>query len=168
VLQDTSALNPAEALVKVMRDMASGRIAFRNSRPTPENWDDFRDVSQGAAYMARAERSDAFSFLLESGRTRSLSDMAALDFPDSKQALQVVLELLRRKRMEAFAVDLSTDEALRSGMRVVRVVVPGLHPLSFHYRARYLGHRRLYEAPLEMGYPVSPEEQVNHWPQPFD
>jgi len=50
---------------------------------------------------------------------------------------------------------------------VVRVIIPGLQPLSFHYRARYLGHPRLYEAPALMGYPVLREEDLNGWPQPF-
>jgi ribosomal protein S12 methylthiotransferase accessory factor len=69
--------------------------------------------------------------------------------------------------MEAFVVDLSTDEALRCGVRIVRVLIPALQPLSFNYRARYLGHPRLYDAPMQMGHPVHQEEQLNHWPQPF-
>jgi ribosomal protein S12 methylthiotransferase accessory factor len=52
-------------------------------------------------------------------------------------------------------------------MTVVRAVVPGLQPLTFHYRARFLGSPRLYEAPARMGYPVRAEAELNAWPQPF-
>jgi ribosomal protein S12 methylthiotransferase accessory factor len=52
-------------------------------------------------------------------------------------------------------------------MHVVRVIVPGLQPLSFCHRARYLGHQRLYRAPARMGYPAWPESRINPWPQPF-
>ena len=79
----------------------------------------------------------------------------------------MVLERFRRKGLDVYVVDLSTDEALRSGVRVVRVLVPGLQPFSFQYRAQYKGHRRLYDAPKEMGYPVHDEDQLNTWPQPF-
>jgi ribosomal protein S12 methylthiotransferase accessory factor len=46
-------------------------------------------------------------------------------------------------------------------------VIPGLQPVGFDYRARYLGHQRLYDAPKQMGYPVYAEEDLNPWPQPF-
>ena len=117
--------------------------------------------------MARAEQAAAFNFLLQSGRKHLLSEMPIMTDPKPKQALRTVLDALKQKQFEAFAVDLSTDEALRAGMRVVRVLIPRLQPLAFQYRARYLGHPRLYEAPRKMGYPVYPEEQLNQWPQPF-
>jgi ribosomal protein S12 methylthiotransferase accessory factor len=52
-------------------------------------------------------------------------------------------------------------------MWVVRVIIPALQPLSFSYRARYLGHARLYQAPRLMGHPVREEADLNPWPQPF-
>jgi ribosomal protein S12 methylthiotransferase accessory factor len=52
-------------------------------------------------------------------------------------------------------------------MNVVRAIVPGLQPLTFHYRARFLGHPRLYQAPARMGYPTRLEAELNAWPQPF-
>jgi ribosomal protein S12 methylthiotransferase accessory factor len=163
----STALDPADAVAKVMRDMGSGRVPFRHPRPIPESWDDFGDVSHGAAYMAQPEQAHAFEFLRGSRNTRLLSQLPNLWSSDAKQNLQTVLELLRRKKMEAYAVELSTDEALRSGLRVVRVLIPGLQPLGFNYRARYLGHQRLYDAPKNMGYPVHAEQDLNPWPQPF-
>jgi ribosomal protein S12 methylthiotransferase accessory factor len=82
-------------------------------------------------------------------------------------ALDRLVHLLRAKSMDAYVVDLTTDEALRCGMYVVRVIIPSLQPLSFNYRARYLGHPRLYLAPKTLGYPVLPESELNEWPQPF-
>jgi ribosomal protein S12 methylthiotransferase accessory factor len=155
------------AVAKVIRDMAAARISLRHPRPVPESWDEFSDVFHGATYMARRERAEAFQFLLESGRTRRLSEMPAAGESDGQGSLAALLGRLRQGGFTAYAVDLSTDEALRCGMRVVRVIIPGLQPLSFHYRARYLGHPRLYEAPRFMGLPVHPEEGLNQWPQPF-
>jgi ribosomal protein S12 methylthiotransferase accessory factor len=163
----STAMDPVHAVTKVMRDMASCRIAFCNPKPVPTNWDDYTDLLHGATYMARAERAQAFDFLLNSGNKGFLSNIQAVGSGDEKRDLCVVLELLRRKGLEAFAIDLSTDVAIRVGLRVVRVVIPGLQPFSFRYRAQYRGHPRLYNAPRQMGYHVHSEEQLNHWPQPF-
>ncbi|MGH9914875.1 MAG: YcaO-like family protein, partial [Pyrinomonadaceae bacterium] len=163
----STSMDPGAAVIKVMRDMAACRIAFRQPRPTPEKWEDFTDIFHGASYMARSDQAHAFEFLLDSGRKRFLSEIVTLQSNDEKQALQMVLERFRRRRMDVYAVDLSTDEALRCGVRVVRVIIPGLQPLSFHHRARYLGHSRLYEMPKQMGFPVHREDQLNRWPQPF-
>lgn len=167
LLACSTALDPSEAVLKVIKDMAACRIAFRVQRGVPDKIEDFADIFHGATYMARAERADAFEFLLQGGSKRLLSEMVSLESSDERQALRTVLGKLRKRKMEAYAVDLSTDEALRAGARVVRVIIPALQPLSFSYRARYLGHSRLYEAPRNMGYPVYREEQLNQWPQPF-
>ncbi len=161
-----TALEPTEALTKVIGDMASIRVAFRNSRQIPKNVDDFKDVFDGATYMARSEHLAGFDFLLNHKYERTIGEMSALA-PKNTSALKCILEKLDKNDLTAFAVDLSTDEAIRCGLRAVKVVIPELQPLSFHYRARYLGHRRLFEAPLKMGYPVSAEGEVNDWPQPF-
>ncbi len=162
-----TAMSPAVAVGKVIRDAASLRVAFRQERRVPESWEEFTDIFHGATYMARSERMNAFDFLRRSTAMRGLTEMRRPEFDDESCHLSSVLSILRRKGLDVFAVDLTTDEALRSGTRVVRVLIPGLHPLSFHYRARYLGHPRVYEAPRLMGYPVRTEIQLNEWPQPF-
>jgi ribosomal protein S12 methylthiotransferase accessory factor len=160
-------LDPTEAVAKVMCDMASCRIPFRQVQQVPANWDYFNDLFHGAAYMARAEQAGGFDFLLNSPNRRSLSSMPTLESGSDVAAFREMIKRFRQKAMDIYAVDLSTDEALRAGFRVVRVIIPALQPFSFYYRARYLGHRRIYEAPRWMGYRVRSEEQLNQWPQPF-
>jgi ribosomal protein S12 methylthiotransferase accessory factor len=118
--------------------------------------------------MADAARLEAFDFLLRSPATRLLHEMTSpVPDADDRQTLRALLDLLRRHHLDLYAVDLSTDEAIRSGVRVVRVIAPALQPLSFRYRARYLGHRRVYDAPIRMGYAARSETALNPWPQPF-
>jgi len=104
---------------------------------------------------------------LKSGSRRLLSEIPALEADGEKALLTSTLNRLREKGLDAFAVELSADEALRSGFRVVKAIIPGLQPVSFNYRARYLGHPRLYKAPAQMGYESHAEEHLNHLPQPF-
>lgn len=155
----------AQALAKVMRDMAAYRLAFRVPRSIPESWDDFSDLLDGATYMARREQASAFDFLKNSKTRIPLSEMRA--YKDEGAAFQRLMARMIQKQLDAYVVDISTDEAIRAEMRVVRVIVNGLQPLSFRYRARFLGHERLYKAPGLFGHPAFSEAEVNAWPQPF-
>jgi ribosomal protein S12 methylthiotransferase accessory factor len=64
-------------------------------------------------------------------------------------------------------VDRTTDELRRAGLTAVAAIIPDLQPMTLHPLARYLGHPRLYSAPLAMGYRSLREEEINPWPQPF-
>lgn len=160
-------LDPAIAVAKVMRESASSRIAMHTPRVTPDKWDDFLHVFDGATCMGHRDHLCAFDFLVNSPKRRRLSEMRAIGSGDARQDLVNLLARLHQRDMDVFAVDISTDEALRAGMRVARVLIPALQPLSFSYRARYLAHPRLYDAPQRMGYPVHSEDKINPWPQPF-
>jgi ribosomal protein S12 methylthiotransferase accessory factor len=160
-------LNPVRSVGKILRELASSRIGLQVERQSVANWDDFLDVFDGAVFMGKPEQLPAYDFLVNTPHHRQLEDLPNLATGDPTQDLQLLLARLRAHKLEAFAVDLTTDEALRVGMRVVRVIIPGLQPLSFSYRARFLGHPRLYDAPARMGYRVHPEAEINIWPQPF-
>jgi ribosomal protein S12 methylthiotransferase accessory factor len=160
-------LDPSVAIAKVIRESSASRIAMQTNREVPAKLDDFTHVHHGAMYMGKQERLHAYEFLLNSPQRRLLSEIPVITGSDSQADLINLIERLRQRKMEAYAVDLSTDEALRVGMRVVRVIIPALQPLSFSYRAQYLGHPRLYDAPRRMNYPVHREDQLNRWPQPF-
>ena len=162
-----AALHPVEALTKVMRDIASVRTYLGQQPSPPDDLRDFCDLPHGASFMARAEQASAFDFLTNSSQTVTLDAIAAFGCTDVAEALRRIVQRLHELEMEVFAVDLTTDEALRAGMRVVRVLVPGLQPFAFHYRARYLGHPRLGKAPAAMGYPSREEGRLNPYPQPF-
>ena len=160
-------VDPHRAAAKILREAASSRIALEARRPVVEDPADCFSVFDGALHMARPERRHAFDFLLGSETSRRLPELPALATGDAASELRAVLGRLAARGLEAFAVDLTTDEALSVGFRVVRVIVPGLQPLSFAHRARFLAHPRLYDAPARMGFPVHAEEEITPWPQPF-
>jgi ribosomal protein S12 methylthiotransferase accessory factor len=163
----SAAMHPAEAVIKVIRDMSGCRRSLRKPPAPPSDWDDFTELLHGASYMAYAAQAHAFDFLLQSSRKQRLSAMHELESENDQRSLALLLKRLSHKGLAVYAVDLSTDEALRSGVRVVRVLIPGLQPFSGCYLAQYKAHPRLYDAPRQMGYTVRSEEQLNRWPQPF-
>jgi ribosomal protein S12 methylthiotransferase accessory factor len=161
-------LDPLRAAVKVLRETASSRIALADAAAPPETVDGFHSVFHGATYMGAPERSSAYDFLLASDNgTRRFSQMKSQCSGNSRADLRSVLDRLAARGMDVLAVEMTTAEAASVGFRVVRVIIPQLMPLAFTHRARYLAHRRLYEGPAAMGYPVHPESCINPLPQPF-
>jgi ribosomal protein S12 methylthiotransferase accessory factor len=167
VVACSTSLNPIAAIRKVMHELTAFPLALERVKDLPQSLDDFRNVSHGATYMAQYKHEHAFRFLVDTPHSRPLSEITSSASDSDKTALENVIHRFRTKHLDLYAVDLSTDEALRLGMRAVRVIAPGLQPLGFQYRARYLGHPRVYEAPKQMGYPVYSEPDLNAWPQPF-
>ncbi|AEV84085.1 hypothetical protein ACWT_3062 [Actinoplanes sp. SE50] len=167
VVSCATSLDPQVAAAKAICETVSVRIALHDARPPSDDVRTFTGVADGAAYMCAPERAEAFDFLLDSPARRRLSEMPDLSTGDARGDLRVVLDRLAERGLDAYLVDLTPDEAVRAGMTVVRAVVPGLLPLSFNYRARFLGTPRLYEAPARMGHPTRSEAELNAWPQPF-
>ena len=167
VVSCATSLDPQIAAAKAICEAVSVRIALQDDEPPAGDVESFTGVTDGASYMAMPERAPVFDFLLDSPHRRRLSEMPSLSTGDSTADLRLVCSRLAARGMDAYVVDLTTDEALRAGMTVVRAVVPGLQPLTFHYRARFLASRRLYQAPARMGYPTRLEAELNAWPQPF-
>jgi ribosomal protein S12 methylthiotransferase accessory factor len=167
VVACATSLDPQTAVAKAICEMVSVRIALNRAQPPSDDVRTFTGVADGAAYMCAPERAEAFDFLLNSPGRRLLSEMPTLSGGDPIADLRLVCSRLADCGMDAYVVDLTTDEALRAGMTVVRAIVPALQPLTFHYRARFLGHPRLYQAPARMGHPTRTEAELNAWPQPF-
>jgi len=163
----SSALDPRRAAEKLLAEAVLYRRAMERPVGIPADPDEFTQPVHGARYMSHPARAPCFSFLLETPARKCLSDLEHLATGSPGGDLAVLLDRLGALGMNAYAADLTTDEARRAGLHVVRVIVPELQPLTFRLRARYLGHRRLSDAPARMGYPARPEEEMNPWPQPF-
>jgi len=160
-------INPAVAIAKAIRDLTHLRTALRHERPIPSNWDEFVDVLDGATFMAQQSQAAGFNFLKRAPSRCALSRLLRGPTCREEEALADVIGRFRGLGLDVYAVDLTTDEALRCGMRIVRAIVPGLQPLSFSYRTRYLAHSRLYSAPARMGQTTVTEPDINPLPQPF-
>ncbi|WP_045877303.1 YcaO-like family protein [Pseudofrankia sp. DC12] len=86
----------------------------------------------------------------------------------ARAARGAYLERLRAHGLRAVSVDLTTQDVARCGLRVVRVVVPGLvgnGPPAYPLR----GGRRLYDVPVALGWHPAPltEDDLIRQPLPL-
>ena len=89
---------------------------------------------------------------------------------DLTDDLKVMLLVFRRLNLEVIVVDQTTPETLRNGLHCVKVLIPGMLPMTFgQHLIRLTGLDRVLRIPAELSYspePLSPE-QLNPYPHPF-
>ena len=89
---------------------------------------------------------------------------------DLTDDLQDILQKFRRLNLDVVVVDQSTSETKRNGLYCVKVLIPGMLPMTFgHHLTRVTGLERVLRVPMELGYRKKPLtfEQLNPHPHPF-
>ncbi|MFM1652600.1 TOMM precursor leader peptide-binding protein [Brevibacillus sp. B_LB10_24] len=90
--------------------------------------------------------------------------------PDLTDDLKGLLQAFRRLNLDVIVVDQTSPEILRNGLHCVKVLIPGMLPMTFGYHlTRLTGLERVLRVPAELGYakqPLTPE-QLNPHPHPF-
>jgi ribosomal protein S12 methylthiotransferase accessory factor len=89
---------------------------------------------------------------------------------DLTDDLQDILQKFRRLNLDVIVVDQSTPETKRNGLYCVKVLIPGMLPMTFgHHLTRVTGLERVLRVPMELGYKEKPLtfEQLNPHPHPF-
>ncbi|NRF95763.1 TOMM precursor leader peptide-binding protein [Paenibacillus frigoriresistens] len=89
---------------------------------------------------------------------------------DLTDDLKDTIEVFRRLNLDVIAVDQSSQETLRNGLHCVKVLIPGMLPMTFgHHLQRLTGLERALRVPAELGYAKEPltVRQLNPHPHPF-
>ncbi|MFD6439982.1 TOMM precursor leader peptide-binding protein [Peribacillus sp. NPDC060186] len=89
---------------------------------------------------------------------------------DLTDDLQDILQEFRRLNLDVIVVDQTTPEIKRNGLHCVKVLIPGMLPMTFgHHLTRVTGLERVLRVPVELGYAKQPLklEQLNPHPHPF-
>ncbi|SEC06129.1 TOMM precursor leader peptide-binding protein [Paenibacillus sp. GP183] len=116
---------------------------------------------------------ERLQFLLEENRPlRTFEEefKPILKQPDLTEDLRGILQIFRQLKLDVIVVDQSTPELTNNGLHCVKVLIPGMLPISFgHHLTRVTGLERLLQVPAELGYAKGPLllEQLNSHPHPF-
>ncbi|WHX98127.1 TOMM precursor leader peptide-binding protein [Neobacillus sp. DY30] len=89
---------------------------------------------------------------------------------DLTEDLQDILQVFRRLNLNVIVVDQTAPETIRNGLYCVKVLIPGMLPMTFgHHLTRVTGLERVFRVPMELGYSIEPltAEQLNPHPHPF-
>ena len=127
---------------------------------------DFRDVVDLMCQLQVSvdpRAPEHFRSWVDTPQTRGFDDLPVLRDPTLAGYQQAVEE----KGYEIFYADVTTHDVARSGMRAVRVLVPGLVP-NFAAGLPFQGLGRLRQAAVELGWREAAldEDEINVFPMP--
>lgn len=135
--------------------------------PVPDPAAEPRDIWDFATYYCHESRVGALDFM-HGGPRRPVPDPTSTPRGHA-DAVEHLVTRLSDDGYDAITVDLTPIDVAECGVSVVRTVIPGLQPVSFHRRFRHLGGRRVFTAPVRMGAREREltEEQLNPDPIPL-
>ncbi|MEH6943657.1 TOMM precursor leader peptide-binding protein [Bacillus sp. JJ722] len=84
--------------------------------------------------------------------------------------LKDIMQEFRRLNLDVIVVNQTTPEIERNGLHCVKVLIPGMLPMTFgHHLTRVTGLERVLTVPMKLGYVSQPLtfEQLNPHPHPF-
>lgn len=89
---------------------------------------------------------------------------------DLTEDLKDVLKEFQRLNLNVIIIDQTAREISRNGLHCVKVLIPGMLPMSFgHHLVRLTGLDRVFRVPMELGYAnrrLTPDD-INPFPHPF-
>lgn len=112
-------------------------------------------------------------FLLDDQRPAGTFDEQFLPVPDTddlSEDLKRVIQQFRNLQLDVIVVDQSPSETLRNGLHCVKVLIPGMLPMTFgHHLRRLEGLSRVLEMPMKLGYTDRKltSQELNPYPHPF-
>lgn len=89
---------------------------------------------------------------------------------DLRDDLEYLISYYLKRGMDIIVVDQTAPEHTYCGLRCVKVLMPGMLPMTFgQLNRRIIGFERLHQLPSTLGYRSQPltEAEINPHPHPF-
>jgi ribosomal protein S12 methylthiotransferase accessory factor len=115
---------------------------------------DIIDLPTRGVYWCNSERIKHLNFLLEAKKRKKISSIKEINY---KKPLKEILSILKKHKMDCFAIDISHPQMKDTGFCVARVIIPQLHPMHLDDDLPYHDGERIKSFPGE----------INKIPAPF-
>ncbi|MCZ6801233.1 MAG: YcaO-like family protein [Nitrospirae bacterium] len=151
-------LNPDLAIESSLEELAhTRRMAsfLKSSRapliPSPDH-ENIGDQSSHVHLYCDQKNFSLAQFIFDSVQTIDFSDIPTLSTGNPKKDFPIYLEKIEAIDHQVLLKDVTTPDVEDLGLKVVRVIIPGFHPLFMGHALRALGGTRLWEVPQKMGW----------------
>ncbi|MFK7692566.1 TOMM precursor leader peptide-binding protein [Paenibacillus sp. HJGM_3] len=132
-----------------------------------------RGIEDHSLLYGLPQAEERLQFLLDESRPMRSFDQeyrSTVRHADLTDDLQDVLQRFRQLNLDVIVVDQTSLETLRNGLYCVKVIIPGMLPITFgHHLRRLTGLERVFRVPAVLGYkerPLTVDELSPH-PHPF-
>ena len=163
----------SEALRKVILEISQTVSYFRYLLGEKKNWmpsDDFNQIlnfeDHSIFYIKRPEYQNVMNVWREAIPSLQI-DFQERDEMPIKERIKNIINLLKEKGYNVLLRDVTTPDVNQVGFFSLRVIVPQLLQMGGAYPFYFLGGKRLYEVPTEMGHYSRNYDELNKFPHPF-
>ena len=165
-------LNPERAATKALLEAFEVRLGIfdmeesRQPLAAPEN---ITSIHKHAIYYIQQDRTHLLEFLLNTPHTIPLASIPDKSTGTPETDLQMCLECCFTAKQPVFVADLTKEDIHPTGLRVVRVIMPGMQQLTTNHNHPFLGNPRLFNVPVHLGWRDTPlaYTEINQEPHPF-
>lgn len=166
--------DPEEVVAKALEELAHTNRYMHQikamTRPVERTADhaNINDQLTHLGFWCRAEHAGLADFVFASEQRVDFAELPRLTQGDPSRDLLEVTRRVAATGHRVLVSDLTTDDVRSLGLCVVRVLVPGYHPLFMGHRVRALGGERLWSLPQKLGHrALSRPSGDNPLPHPF-
>jgi ribosomal protein S12 methylthiotransferase accessory factor len=165
-------LNPEKAATKALLEAFEVRLRIFDLHEAKEPLaapGDITSIHKHAVYYIQQDRTQLLDFLLNTLETINLASIPDQATGDPQLDLQTCLEHCFRAGQRVLAADLTKEDIRPTGLRVVRVIMPGMQRLTTNHNKPFLGNPRLYNVPVKLGWrdELLTHREINPVPHPF-
>ncbi len=169
-----SAARPRDAWLKALSECFGVRgwlivqSVLHPDRP-PCSADAVETFEDHMLFYADGDHAELARFLDASTERTRIDDVPCLQGSAPHEQVDALVSRLFRRRVTAYAIDVTAPDVSELGLTVVRVVAPELCQLDVLHGARHLGGARLFEAAHEIGLLSEKPDlsDLNPLPHPF-
>lgn len=174
-------LDPVRAVKSAVHELAAMMLTL--DQKFEENQDKYKQMIQNPSLVQQMddhgmlyglpEAEERLNFLLDQNRPLKTFDEEfkwKTEHTDLTEDLKDMLQVFRQLKMDVIVVDQTTPETRKNGLHCVKVLIPGMLPMTFgHHLSRVTGLERVLKVPVKMGYAKKPLsfKQLNPNPHPF-
>lgn len=165
--------NSSYALLKTLLELAQGikwkdHVKNKYFKPT-KNFDNVKSFEDRSLLYASNDMYDAFDFIWNGSQELHLSDIASLDVNDIKVNLKNCINILKKHKLEAIALDLTPIDAYECGLFVTKVFIPGAEVMEGDHTMPCLGGTRWKNVPYNLGLlsNIPNTKSINPYPHPY-
>lgn len=174
VFAASSALNPEDAVRKSLEELAhTERYMWQIKTTTaPVKYQaghqNVVDQVSHLGFWSNHDHAEYADFIFASPTWIDFQDVPNHATGDPQRDLAVLVNKVAATGHRVLIADITTPDVEILGLKVIRAIVPGYHPLHMGYIVRALGGTRLWEIPQKLGYPgISRDTGDNPLPHPF-
>jgi ribosomal protein S12 methylthiotransferase accessory factor len=166
-------LDVEQAITKAMFELAANHLYVRAYfeqpayRPIPRVAAEINEPQDHGLFYCLHENMPYLQVLTAPAVVLPPGRSGSLDCKNVTRNIQSCVTRLRALGLAVIVSDLTTPDIDGIGLKVVKVLIPGMQPIDFG-QWRHLGGRRLYEVPASLGYRgASGPHELNFAPHPF-